>query len=67
MVEIDEKRLEYLMELVTQENPDLDKYVVWALCMNQLLNEQGIYGDEKEAEKLREARKQESQYKIQII
>ena len=67
MVEIDDKRLEYLMELVTQEHPDLDKYVVWALCVNQLLNEQGIYGDEKEAEKIREERKKESQYKIQII
>ena len=67
MAEIDEKRLEYLMELVIQEHPDLDKYIVWAVCMNQLLNEQGLYGDEKEAEKLREARRMESQYKIQIV
>ncbi len=67
MVEIDQERLEYLTELVSAEHPDLDKYVVWVLCMNQLLNEQGIYGDEKEAEKLREARRMESQYKVEII
>jgi hypothetical protein len=42
MAEIDGERLEYLMDLVSKEHPDLDKYVVWLLCINQLLNEQGI-------------------------
>ena len=34
MPEIDDERLEYLMELVTKEHPDLDRYVVWVLCVN---------------------------------
>jgi hypothetical protein len=63
MAEIDEDRLEYLMDLVSKEQPDLDKYVVWVLCINQL-HEQGIYGDENEAEKIREKRRMESQLKI---
>ena len=65
MVEIDEERLEYLMDLVSKEQ--LDKYVVWVLCVNQLLNEQGIYGDEKVAEEIRQKRHQEAQFKIQVI
>ena len=67
MADIDEERLEYLMELVTNENPDLDRYVVWVLCVNQLLNEKGIYGDEKAAEEIREKRNKESQFRVEII
>ena len=67
MPEINEERLEYLMDLVAKEHPDLDAYLIWVLCVNQLLNEQGIYGDEKVAEQLREERKKDSQFKIQII
>ena len=67
MPEIDEERLEYLMDLVTKEHPDLDPYVIWSLCVNQILNEQGIYADEKEVEEIREQRKKESQFKIEII
>ena len=67
MPEIDDERLEYLMELVTKEHPDLDRYVVWVLCVNQLLNEQGIYEDEKVAEEIRQKRHQEAQFKIQVI
>ena len=67
MPEIDDERLEYLMELVTKEHPDLDRYVVWVLCVNQLLNEQGIYGDEKLAEEIREKRHKEAQFRIQVI
>ncbi len=67
MPEINEERLEYLMDLVTKEHPDLDAYVIWVLCINQILNEQGIYGDEKVAEEIREQRKKDSQFKIQII
>jgi len=67
MPEIDDERLEYLMELVTKEHPDLGRYVVWVLCVNQLLNEQGIYGDEKVAEEIRQKRHQEAQFKIQVI
>ena len=67
MPEINEERLEYLIDLVTKEHPDLDAYVIWVLCINQILNEQGIYGDEKVAEEIREQRKKDSQFKIQII
>jgi hypothetical protein len=67
MPEIDDERLEYLMELVTKEHPDLDQYVVWVLCINQLLNEQGIYGDENVAEEIRQKRNKESQFRVEII
>ena len=66
MVEIDEERLEYLMDLVSKEHPELDKYVVWVLCVNQLLNEQGIYGDENAAKEIREKRHKEAQFKVMI-
>ena len=67
MPEIDEERLEYLRDLVTTEHPDLDPYVIWALCVNQLLNEQGIYADEKIVEEIREKRKTEAQFRIEVI
>ena len=67
MPEIDDERLEYLMELVTKEHPDLDLYVVWVLCVNHLLNEQGFYGDENVAEEIREKRNKESQFRVEII
>ena len=67
MVEIDEERLQKLMELVYAENPEMDKYVIWVLCVNQLLNEQGIYGDEKLAEEIRQKRDQEAQYSIRVV
>ena len=47
MVDIAEEKLQNLMELVIKEHPDLDPYVVWIISTNYLLNEQGIYGDEK--------------------
>jgi hypothetical protein len=43
MSDIDEERLQTLMELVNKEHPDLDPYVIWVICVNYLLNEQGIY------------------------
>ena len=67
MVEIDEERLQKLMELVYAEKPEMDKYVIWVLCVNQLLNEQGIYGDEKIAEEIRQKRDQEAQYSIRVV
>ena len=66
MPEIDDERLEYLMELVTKEHPDLDRYVVWVLCVNQLLNEQGIYGDEKVAQKLYEQARGELKFNVRV-
>ena len=67
MVDIDEEKLQNLMELVIKENPDLDAYVVWIICANYLLNEQGIYGDEKLAEQIREQRNKESGYNIRVV
>jgi hypothetical protein len=55
------------MELVIKEHPDLDPYVVWIISANYLLNEQGIYGDEKLAEKIREQRNKESGYNIRVV
>ena len=66
MPEIDDERLEYLIELVTKEHPDLDRYVVWVLCINQLLNEQGIYGDEKEAQKLYEQARNKVKFNVRV-
>jgi hypothetical protein len=67
MADIDDERLQTLMELVFAENPEMDKYVIWVLCVNQLLNDQGIYGDEKLAEELRQKRNQETQYSIRVV
>jgi hypothetical protein len=55
------------MELVNKEHPDLDPYVIWVVCVNYLLNEQGIYGDETQAQKLREERNHELKYNIRIV
>ena len=55
------------MELVIKEHPDLDPYVVWIISANCLLNEQGVYGDEKLAEQIREQRIKESGYNIRIV
>ena len=54
MVEIDNERLTQLMELCKQEYPDIDPFIIWVYSMDYLLNEQGIYGDEKVAQKLYE-------------
>ena len=67
MVDIDEEKLQNLMELVIKVHPDLDPYVVWIISANSLLNEQGIYGDEKLAEQIREQRNKESGYNIRVI
>ena len=50
-----------------KEHPDLDPCVVWIISANFLLNEQGIYGDEKLAEQIREQRNKESGYNIRIV
>jgi hypothetical protein len=55
------------MDLVIKEHPDLDAYVIWSLCVNQLWDEQGIYGDAKIVVEIREQRKKESNFKIEII
>ena len=67
MVDIDEDKLQNLMELVYKEHPDLDPYIIWALSVNHLLNEQGIYGDETLAKQIREKRNEELKYNIKIV
>ena len=66
MADIDEERLQKLMELVNKEHPDLDPYVIWVVCVNYLLNEQGIYGDEKEGQKLYEQARGELKFNVRI-
>ena len=66
MVEVDQEKLQILMDLVLNENPDLDPYFIWVISTNYLLNEQGVYGDEEFAQKLREKRNEELQYNIRV-
>ena len=67
MADINEERLQTLIQLVNKEHPDLDPYVIWVVCVNYLLNEQGIYGDETQAQKLREERNHELKYNIRVV
>ena len=55
------------MELVNKEHPDLDPYVIWVICVNYLLNEQGLYGDETIAQQLRDQRNKETGYNIRVV
>ena len=66
MVEVDQEKLQILMDLVLNENPELDPYFIWVISTNYLLNEQGVYGDEEFAQKLREKRNEELQYNIRV-
>jgi len=65
-VEIDEDRLQQLMEASKKEFPDYDDYVIWIVSMNYLLNEKGIYADEVETAKIRERRKEAIKYSVRI-
>ena len=67
MADIDEEHLQTLMELVNKENPDLDPYVIWVICVHYLLNEQGIFGDETLAQKLRDERNHELKYSVKVV
>ena len=66
MTDIDEERLKTLMEAVNKEHPDLDPYVIWVICVN-LLNEQGLYGDETIAQQSRDQRNKETGYNIRVV
>ena len=66
MVEVEQEKLQILMDLVLKENPELDPYFIWVISTNYLLNEQGVYGDEEFAQKLREKRNEELQYNIRV-
>ena len=66
MVEVDNERLTQLMELCKQEYPDIDPFIIWVYSMDYLLNGQGIYGDEKVAQKLYEQARGELKFNVRV-
>ena len=66
MVEVDNERLAELMELCKQEYPDIDPFIIWVYSMDYLLNEQGIYGDKNEAQKLYEQAQGELKFNVRV-
>ncbi len=66
MVEVDNEHLTQLMQLCKQEYPDMDPFIMWVYGMDYLLNEQGIYGDEKEAQKLYEQARGELKFNVRL-
>ena len=66
MVEVDSEQLNNLMEACKQEYPDIDPYIIWVYSVDYLLNQQGIYGDEKEAQKLYEQARGELKFNVRI-
>ena len=66
MVEVDNEHLTQLMELCKQEYPDIDPFIIWVYSMDYLLNEQGIYGDKIEAQKLYEQARGEVKFNVRI-
>ena len=66
MVEVDNERLTQLIELCKQEYPDIDPYIIWLYSMDYLLNEQGIYGDKIEAQKLYDQAQGELKFNVRI-
>ena len=66
MVEVDNEHLTQLMELCKQEYPDIDPYIIWVYSMDYLLNEQGIYGDKIEAQKLYDQAQGELKFNVRI-
>jgi hypothetical protein len=54
------------MEACKQEYPDIDPYIIWVYSVDYLLNQQGIYGDEKEAQKLYEQARGELKFNVRI-
>ncbi len=66
MAEVDSEQLNILMEACKQEYPDIDPYIIWVYSVDYLLNQQGIYGDEKEAQKLYEQARGELKFNVRI-
>jgi hypothetical protein len=66
MVEVDNERLTQLIEMCKQEYPDIDPYIIWVYSMDYLLNEQGIYGDKIEAQKLYEQSRGELKFNVRV-
>ena len=66
MVEVDNDRLTQLIEMCKQEYPDIDPFIIWVYSMDYLLNEQGIYGDKIEAQKLYDQAQGELKFNVRI-
>ena len=66
MVEVDNERLTQLIEVCKHEYPDIDPYIIWVYSVDYLLNEQGIYGDEKEAQKLYEQARNNVKFNVRV-
>ena len=66
MPEIDNEQLNVLMDACKQEYPDIDSYIIWVYSVDYLLNQQGIYGDEKEGRKLFEQAQNDLKFNVRI-
>ncbi len=66
MVEIDNEQLTILMDACKQEYPDVDPYIIWVYSVDYLLNQQGMYGDEKEGQKLYEQARDDYKFNVRI-
>jgi hypothetical protein len=66
MVEIDNDRLTQLIEVCKQSYPDIDPYIIWVYSVDYLLNEQGIYGDEKEGKRLYDMAQGDLKFDVRI-
>jgi hypothetical protein len=66
MPEIDNEQLTSLIEVCKQAYPDIDPYIIWVYSMDYLLNEQGIYGDKNEGQKLYEKAQGELKFSVRI-
>jgi hypothetical protein len=66
MVEVDNEQLTALMEACKQEYPDIDPYIIWVSSVDYLLNQQGIYGDEKEGQKMYEQARNDLKFNVRI-
>ena len=66
MVEIDNERLTQLIEVCKHEYPDIDPYIIWVYSVDYLLNEQGIYADEKIAQQLYEQARSEVKFNVRV-
>ncbi len=54
------------MHAMMQEYPDIDPYMIWVYSVDYLLNQQGIYGDEKEGQKLFEKAQNDLKVSVRI-
>ena len=54
------------MEACKQQYPDIDPYIIWVYSMDYLLNQQGIYGDENEGQKLYEQARGEVKFNVRV-